>query len=257
MTNRFYLRPYAAKAVIEHEFSVNLLFIWVIFKFPMDQTVKPDHADWVCKVDSVAKAVTVSAWQDEFTIMLTVPAIAAIPDKVTLEYEGPSSNLKTTWDKQWEPWGPILSTDSTLLPYGSFYGIDINWSQAAAQNTWYTISDVDIVAGPVHKTTFQNDQELKIAVAGFYLINYYAALECSLANKHLHTAIEVNGTEQNLGTTHLEFGRANEEFPISGTSIINLAVDDIVSIGIMTDDIGNPTIEVHNIGLTLIEIGTS
>ncbi len=77
----------------------------------MDQTVKPAHDLWLCEVDDVTKAVTVSAWQDAWTLLLTVPDIAVYPDRVTLEYAGPDENLKITWDKQWEPWGPILSPD--------------------------------------------------------------------------------------------------------------------------------------------------
>lgn len=101
--------PYAANAIVRHEWVVNLLNVWVTFKFPMDQTVKPAHELWVCKVDDVPKAITVSGWQDEWTILLTVPDVLALPGRVTLEYDGPTEDLRITWYKQWEPWGPILS----------------------------------------------------------------------------------------------------------------------------------------------------
>ncbi|MBA7649717.1 hypothetical protein ES703_57515 [subsurface metagenome] len=42
---------------------------------------------------------------------MTVPEIAVLPDRVTLEYDGPNENLRITWDKQWEPWGPIVSVE--------------------------------------------------------------------------------------------------------------------------------------------------
>ncbi|MBA7570222.1 hypothetical protein ES708_11970 [subsurface metagenome] len=101
--------PYAATAIVQHEWDADHLNIWLIFKYPMDQTVKPDHNLWICEVDDVPKPVTVSAWQDEWTILLTVPDVLALPGRMTLEYDGPSKDLRTTWDKQWEPWGPILS----------------------------------------------------------------------------------------------------------------------------------------------------
>lgn len=104
-------RPYAAKAIIEHEFDEDHLNIFVTFRFAMDVTVKPANGVWICKVDDVLKAITVSAWQDAWTLLLTVPSVVVLPDRVTLEYEGPDENLHITWDKQWEPWGPILSTD--------------------------------------------------------------------------------------------------------------------------------------------------
>jgi len=112
--------PYAATAIIQYEWVTNLLNVWVIFKYPMDQLVKPAHGLWTCKVNDVPKAVTVSAWQDEWTILLTVPDVLASPDRVTLEYDGPSSSLKTTWDKQWEPWGPIRGIDMVLYKRPSF-----------------------------------------------------------------------------------------------------------------------------------------
>lgn len=106
--------PYAAKAIVQHEWDTDHLNVWVIFKYPMDQNVKPAHDLWICLVDDVPKAVTVSAWQDEWTILLTVPDVLALPGRMTLEYDGPDTNLRTTWEKQWEPWGPILSR---RIPY--------------------------------------------------------------------------------------------------------------------------------------------
>jgi len=111
MTTPSFLRPYAAKAIVEHEFDADHLNIFVTFRFPMDQTVKPDHNLWICEVDDVEKAVTVSVWQDAWTILLTVPDVVVPPDRVTLEYDGPDNNLRTTWQKQWEPWGPIVSIE--------------------------------------------------------------------------------------------------------------------------------------------------
>ncbi len=104
-------RPYAAKAIIEHEFDTDHLNIFVTFRFSMNQTVKPSDDLWLCKVDDVLKPVTISAWQDAWTILLTVPDIVVLPDRVTLEYDGPNENLRITWDKQWEPWGPIVSVE--------------------------------------------------------------------------------------------------------------------------------------------------
>jgi len=111
MTTPSFLRPYAAKAIIEHEFDEDHLNIFITFRFTMDQTIKPANNLWLCEVDDVLKAVTVSAWQDAWTILLTVPNVVVLPDRVTLEYDGPDENLKITWGKIWEPWGPIVSIE--------------------------------------------------------------------------------------------------------------------------------------------------
>ena len=65
------------------------------------------------------------------------------------------------------------------------------------------------------------------------------------------TTLEINGVEQPDGMTHREFARANEEHSWSGCGILELAVDDVVSIGIVTTDPGNPTLTVKHVGLTV------
>lgn len=133
-----WLRPYAAKAIIRHEFDEDHLNVWVTFRFAMQTSsdplatpivhdVMPPLELWLCEVDDIEKAISASAWQDAWTLLLTVPNIAVLPDRVTLAYgyslvdeeyvyEGPDKDLRITWDKQWEPWGPILSTDVARVP---------------------------------------------------------------------------------------------------------------------------------------------
>lgn len=122
MTVPSLLRPYAAKAIIEHEFDTDHLNIFVTFRFTMDRTsdplaedviydVMPPLALWLVEVDDVLKPVTVSAWQDAWTILLTVDSVVVPPDRVTLEYNGPDKDLRITWGKIWEPWGPIVSIE--------------------------------------------------------------------------------------------------------------------------------------------------
>ncbi len=105
--------PYAAKAIIQHEFDTDHLNIWLTFRFTMDQTVKPANDKWIVTVDGAPKPVSISAWQDAHTLLLTVPDIGSRPSRMLLEYLGPDPNLRITWRKQWEPWGPILSLDIT------------------------------------------------------------------------------------------------------------------------------------------------
>jgi len=133
------LRPYAAKAIVEHEFDIDHLNIFVTFRFAMDVTIKPPHELWLCEVDEVEKAITASTWQDAWTLLLTIPDVAVLPDRVTLEYDGPNENLKITWDKQWEPWGPIVSVE---LP--PVYTTRI-FSTGPAQQDAVDISNVNIL----------------------------------------------------------------------------------------------------------------
>ncbi len=109
--------PYAATAIVQWEGLIEYLWIWVTFKYPMDQTVKPADTKWKVKLDGVAKPVQMSEWVDEFTIKLLIIYLEAIPDRVTVEYDGPDPLLRTTWDKQWEPWGPILGYRAMGSPF--------------------------------------------------------------------------------------------------------------------------------------------
>lgn len=103
--------PYAYGATITHEFNTDHLHIWLTFRHPMDINLKPPLAKWILEEDGNAVDIVDSDWSDEFTMLLESDTIAEAPLRVTLEYDGPDSNLQTTWEKDWEPWGPILSTD--------------------------------------------------------------------------------------------------------------------------------------------------
>lgn len=109
--------PYAATAIVQHEWLTTYILVWVTFRHPMDQTVKPADSLWKCKVNGVLNAVLNSAWQDEWTIRLVIGNVFTLPDRVGLEYDGPDENLRTTWDKQWEPWGEILSYRAMGSPF--------------------------------------------------------------------------------------------------------------------------------------------
>lgn len=108
--------PYAYGATIEHEFDTDHLNLWLTFRHPMDQDLKPPLALWLLEEDDNAVDIIDSNWQDEFTLLLTSDTVADAPERVLLEYNGPNSNLQTTWGKDWEPWGPKLSTDIGKAP---------------------------------------------------------------------------------------------------------------------------------------------
>lgn len=108
--------PYAYGAKIEHEFETDHLNIWLTFRHPMDVDLKPPLSLWLLEVDEIPVSLVNSAWQDEFTLLLTSDTIVTYPERVLLQYDGPNSNLQTTWGKDWEPWGPTLSTDIGKAP---------------------------------------------------------------------------------------------------------------------------------------------
>ena len=111
MSDRSWDAAYAYSAWIKHKFFTNTLGIYITFTSPMNQLQTPAYDLWLVVVDEVEKSVTGSAWVDAWTLVLTVAEIKANPETVTVTYEGPSTSLATTWEKQWEPWGPIPSIE--------------------------------------------------------------------------------------------------------------------------------------------------
>ncbi len=109
--------PYAATAIVQWTWLGTVVYLWVTFRHPMDQTVQPANNLWLCQANGVPKATTFSIWVDEWTILLVASDILALPNTVTLEYNGPDPNLRTTWNKQWEPWGPILGYRAMGSPW--------------------------------------------------------------------------------------------------------------------------------------------
>lgn len=103
--------PYAAKAIIQHEFDTDHLNIWITFQQPMYILSAPDIAKWLVYADDVLSPATAAEWQDEYTLLLTVPDIIANPARLLLKYDGPDEGLCMNWNKQIEPWGKILSLD--------------------------------------------------------------------------------------------------------------------------------------------------
>lgn len=108
--------PYASKVIVQHEFDLDHLNIWVTFRFGMSITLTPPLNLWTAIVDDVEKPIDASVWQDAWTLLLTVPDIGGLPARVLLDYAGPHPDLKIRWLKQWEPFGPLLSTELPITP---------------------------------------------------------------------------------------------------------------------------------------------
>lgn len=139
--------PYAAKAIVSHDFNVNHVSIWVEFNHAMEMYIRPLASPvpahltpalslWKLKCDGVELAVVAESWQDGWTLLLTSDTIEAAPSKITLEYLGPSIGLKTAWGKQWEAFGPIpsepdwpttFSTGMIIIWHGSVASIPSGW----------------------------------------------------------------------------------------------------------------------------------
>lgn len=109
--------PYAAKAIVQHTWSPNTLRCYITFRHPMDQTVLPANAKWIIDQAIWPIAASSSSWLDAYTLLLELDFTFVLPPYVTVKYLGPDPNLRTTWDKQWEPWAPIQSYFVMSTPF--------------------------------------------------------------------------------------------------------------------------------------------
>jgi hypothetical protein len=142
------------------------------------------------------------------------------------------------------------------LTFGSCYGVEISWIQEnAAQNTWYDISDANMVDGQLHNVTHDGNGKLTVTEPGMYITDWAGAFEADAANVHVQITFSINGTEGNPGMNHIETVAVNREMPCSGNAILDLADNDTVNVSIRTTDAGTPDLLVDHLMIRLVQVG--
>lgn len=220
--------PYAYGAKIEHEFDTDHLNIWLTFRRPMDQDLKPPLALWLLEADDVVIDIVDSAWQDEFTLLLTSDTIASHPVRVLLEYTGPNSNLQTTWGKDWEPWGPILSTDigraQCFVDRGDPAAVDFNAGDFTIDGTWRDLDLSSIV--PVGAKAV----ELNVAIRSYFVNAFLAFRKNGNTNTSNRIACRTQISNQTIDyqgvvaideNRKIEYGNNNTAFMAIEVTVIS------------------------------------
>lgn len=142
------------------------------------------------------------------------------------------------------------------FPYATLYGDEINWQQASmVQNTWYAISDSDVVDAHTNLITGDGQGKLTVAYAGKYAAWYALTAEMSGADNHLKTTFLVNGSDTPQGEQHLHFPTANTEQAVSCHTILDLAAGQYVQVGVMNPESGTPTVTIDHINMSLLQVG--
>jgi hypothetical protein len=138
--------PYAYGANISHAFRTDHLVLWLTFRNPMDQTDMPGLDLWVLNCDAVEIDIIDSSWLDEFTLNLISDTVASNPSVVTLEFLGPTLDLRTTWGKQWEPFGPLQSNVSLVFENrGDPAAADFTQVDLTTDGSWHELDLSGIV----------------------------------------------------------------------------------------------------------------
>lgn len=137
--------PYAAESVNQYEWLGDRLAIWVTFGHPMDVDVVPAANLFSFRVDRVEKTPVGLNWFSEYTLNMQVQNIPAHPARVLCTYNGPDENLRTAWQKQWEPWKWLYCQD---VPYGWEHILEVDVDNARVTiNGTLTFASITLTAG--------------------------------------------------------------------------------------------------------------
>jgi hypothetical protein len=160
------------------------------------------------------------------------------------------------WHKlmQYTQTDAIAGTGGALC-YASVHGEEIAWSQSAAQNTWYEVSDTDMADGQLgNGATHDGSGKITVPNAGMYQIAYSITFEVGAANKHVESAISISGTEQTPGQSHLETLAAGIEHIFSSVAILSLSAGATIEVSMRQNDTGSATITVDDVNISVVQL---
>ena len=149
----------------------------------------------------------------------------------------------------------IRGTGAGLI-YGSCYGNEIVWTQnSAVQDTWYPISDPDMIDGQLHNVAHNGSGKLTVTYGGAYMVTYTLSGEMSANNLHLQTVLRIDGVEGVLGINHAEASKANDHMAINGCGIPLIGANGTIEVSLRTTDAGTPDIGVDHLGICIMQVG--
>jgi len=158
--------------------------------------------------------------------------------------------------------GDVLFVGAAGLAYGSMY-TNADILVATVSNVWKEIDAAQAwTTGKVHNCTFA-DPKLTVTYAGTYQVTWHAAVNSSVANKHVEGGIMIDSTVtdgpahgaagvQSEGRDHVELLATEQS--MSGGAILQLAAGKTISFAVRNVDAGTPNITVAHGNITAIQI---
>jgi hypothetical protein len=114
-----------------------------------------------------------------------------------------------------------------------------------------------LAAGAQHLCVFQNGHEIRVPVDGDYLITYSISGQVdAVANKEMESKLFINNVAQGQGSSHAEVspGGAGRPETVSGSTILSLHANDLVSLGVENHTDTTDFVIVH-VSLSIMKIG--
>jgi len=140
--------------------------------------------------------------------------------------------------------------------YGSMYAYSLASGFAVTVtvvDTWYQIAS-GVSQGTVSGVTFQNARELKILTAGTYHIMWALSLEAGVNAQEVEGGIMIDGVINTSFSSHSDLANSGKSMTLSGSGIIALSVNKLVSLAVLNHTAGN-NITIDHLTLSLVWMG--
>lgn len=141
-----------------------------------------------------------------------------------------------------------------LIHYGSMYGNEISESvTVSATDTYYDVDGSLSDGGSTAAFTFQSSMQLRCDIPGTYLVNWSMGIQAAAAAQDLSGGVGVDGAVKVNTIQHAYKATAAADCALSGTGIITLAANEVVTLMVANHTAVN-NITVEHATLTLIKV---
>ena len=156
-----------------------------------------------------------------------------------------------------------FSGSGSGLPYGECHQTDRSTFNVTmtTQNVYVEVdaATTNINATELNLVTFPDDHYLLVEKAGKYFVAYQFLAEINSVaggTQHVESAIMVNGTEvANKAIGHNEFSALGVEQNFQGHTILDLAANEQVSLGVVNTTSGAKILSIDHLNITLTQVG--
>ena len=142
--------------------------------------------------------------------------------------------------------GTLLFVDTGGFSGGSMYNHDVPTTVIIPGVNTPTRIPSGFTQGRAKNVTFQNAREFVISKAGYYDIDWSISFDAASANQEIEGFVMVNNIMNVEASAHRRISTATDTGAMSGVCSILLAVNDVLSLGVMNETSGSNIIIEHS-----------
>ncbi len=150
--------------------------------------------------------------------------------------------------------GFIFDVAGSGIPHGSMYNHDTPTTVTISSSNTAVRIPSGFTAGQTKNVTFANARELVVLKAGRYLIAWQISFQAAAgSNMDIEGFIMIDNVMNTQASAHRKIGTGTDTGSMSGVCILNLAANQVVSLGVLNEtDTNNIVIEHANLGLVQV-----